>query len=96
MPQRGRRVLILHTLMRCCWQSEAIDRRLFAVAGWAVGGWGFRALAFVFVQPAFECFHGGREVEPHRPQQVDGVEIGAAVEAVPNRIAVASVAELAL
>ena len=36
----------------------------------------------MFVQPAFEQFDARREVEPRRPQQVDVVEIDAAVEAV--------------
>ena len=47
----------------------------------AVGG-GFSASAFVFVEPACECFHGESEVEPHPSHQVDGVEVHVAVEAV--------------
>jgi len=84
--QRGRRVLILHTVMRRCWQSEEIGCGLFAVGGWTGGG-GFRASAFVLIQPIFEQFDGGGEVETHHLHQVDVVEVRVAVEAVGEVVA---------
>ena len=79
MRQRGGRVQNPHTHMRSCWQSVEMGRGLFAVGGWTGGG-GFRASAFVFVQQMFVFFDGGGEVEPHRPQQIDIVEVRVAVE----------------
>jgi hypothetical protein len=73
----------------------ALGRRrglFFLFYQWRRSGSGLVGL--VFVEPAFEEGDGGEEVVAFGDEQVDGVEVFLAAEAVPSRILIAFVAEL--